>query len=420
MNANGIPNHMGYGFNGQANFGMGMNMPNMMNPGWNNMGRTSTPSRYRSCSNRRSGYGMNNMNGMNGMFGFGGNMGMGMNDMSMNYGGNFGNGWNGMGGGGYGFNGYNHSAGYNQSGAYSEMMNQYPKNNMNRLQGNGMGNFPQQQNRSGSFGAGYGSSAGMQHNSRPGSRAGPNKVRRFSRLSLPKIPKAPHLPIIKPPRSIAADKPVLKQSEGGSRAGTTDPTTEGKDMQASVSAEPSQEGKAETAAVQGDNTAGQATAGGTSEEVRDVTDANAAGPEGEQSSGLNQIQTVESVEMEDQGFDPSMMGGNMQYPQMVNSFNSNQMNGAYNHQLGNMGYHNNFGPRGGFNNAYGAATVLTGEPRGVGVAGAPTGPRAMREGRPNTGFSSRANNVRFNPAPSATPAAEAPAGSRSPPRRARS
>ncbi|KAF2449055.1 hypothetical protein P171DRAFT_518468 [Karstenula rhodostoma CBS 690.94] len=387
MNANGMPNQFGLGFNGQGNFGMGMNMPNIMNPGWNNMGMTPTPSRNRSHFNRRSGYGMNNMNGMNGMFGFGGNMGMGMNDMSMNYGGNFGNGWNGMGGGGYGFNGYNHTGGYNQSGAYSEMMNQYPKNNMsnqNRFQGNGMGNFAQQ-NRSGSFGAGYGSGAGMQHNSRPGSRAGPN------------------------------------QSQGGSRAGTADPTTEGRDVQASASAEPGQEGKAESDAAEGENTADQATAEGTSEEAQHVTDANAAEPEGEQSSGLNPIQTVESVEMEDQGFDPSMMGGSMQYPpQMMNSFNSNQMNGAYNHHMGNIGYQNNFGPRGGFNNAYGAATVLTGEPRGVGVAGAPTGPRAMREGRPNTGFSSRANNVRFNPPPSATPAAEAPAGSRSPPRRARS
>ncbi|OAG04313.1 uncharacterized protein CC84DRAFT_1206033 [Paraphaeosphaeria sporulosa] len=418
MNANGMPNQMGFGFNGQGNFGMGMNMPNMMNPGWNNMGMTPNPPRNRAHFNRRSGYGMNNMNGMNGMFGFGGNMGMGMNDMSMNYGGNFGNGWNGMGGGGgYGYNGYNHAAGYNQSGAYSEMMNQYPKNNMNRFQGNGMGNFPQQQNRSGSFGGGH-AGAGMQHNSRPGSQAGPNKVRRFPHPRLPKTPKASHSPLIESQRSNAADNPVLRQSEGGSRAGTADPT-EVKDVQASASSEPGQEGKAETAAAEGDSTAYQATAEGTSGEAQDVKDTNSAGPEAEQSSGLNQIQTVESVEMDDQGFDPSMMGGNMQYPpQMMNSFNSNQMN--YNHHMGNMGYNNNFGPRGGFNNAYGAATVLTGEPRGVGVAGAPTGPRAMREGRPNTGFSSRANNVRFNPAPSATPAAEAPAGSRSPPRRARS
>jgi hypothetical protein len=421
MHANGMSNQFGFGFNG-----MGMNnMPNMMNPAWNNMGMTPGPLEVRTPSNRRLGFAMNNMNSMNGMFGFGGNMGMGMNDMSMNYGGSFGNGWNGMGGGGYGFNGYNHSGGYNQSGAYPEMMNQYPKNHMSnphRFQGNGSGNFPQQ-NRSGSFGGGYGQGAGVQHNSRPGSRNGPNNVRRFSRPSLPKLPKASHS-LTKPPTSITADNPVLKQPEGGSRAGTADPTVEnkGKDAQASATAGPDQKGKANSATAEGDNAAEQAAVEGTAENVQNVTEDASAGSEADQSSGLNPIQTVESVEMEDQGFDPSMMGGNMQFPpQMMNSFNQNQMNSAYNHQMGNMGYHNNnFGPRGGFNNAYGAATVLTGEPRGVGVAGAPTGPRAMREGRPNTGFSSRANNVRYNPPPSATPAAEAPAGSGSPPRRLRS
>lgn len=412
MNANGTPNQMGFGFNGQGNFGM-MNMPNLMNPGWNNMGMTPAPPSNRARFDRRAGFGMNNMNAMNGMFGFGGNMGMGMNDMSMNYGGNFGNGWNGMGGGGYGYNGYTQTAGYNQSGGYSEMMPQYPKNNMNR--GNGMGNFPQQQNRSGSLGGGQGPGAGIQHHSRPGSQAGPHKVRRFSCSSLPAAPKASHPPLTKPPRSISADEPVCKQSEGGSRAGTADPTTEGKDV---ASAEPGQEGKPGSAAAEGDSAADQAT--DPPGEAQAVRDANAAGQETGESSGLNQIQTVESVEMDDQGFDPSMMGGNMQYPQMMNSFNSNQMNGGYGHQMGNMGYNNNFGPRGGFNNAYGAATVLTGEPRGLGVAGAPTGPRAMREGRPNTGFSSRANNARFNPAPAATPAAEASVDGRSPPRRARS
>ncbi|KAF1972312.1 hypothetical protein BU23DRAFT_590094 [Bimuria novae-zelandiae CBS 107.79] len=394
MNANGMPNQFGFGFNNtaQGNFGMGMgmgpmnNMPNMMNAGWNNMGMTLNPSSYRSKSNHWSGYGMNNMNGM---FGFGGNMGMGMNDMSMNYGGGFGNGWNGMGGGGgYGFNGYNQMGGYNQSGAYPEMMNQYPKNHMsnqNRFPGNGPGSFPQQRNsRNGSIGHGQGS--GMQQNSRPGSRAGPNN------------------------------------RDGESPAGTADATAEnqGKDEQASGSAETGQEGKTELSAIEADGTTEPAQAEGV---VSADAPKAAEGPaatvnEAEESSGLNQIQTVDSIETGDQGFNP-MMGGNMQmqYPhQMMNQFR-HQMNGPYNH---NMGYqNNNFGPRGAFNNAYGAATVLTGEPRGVGVEGAPTGPRAMREGRPNTGFSSRAINFRFNAVKSATPTAEA-AATRSPPRRVRS
>lgn len=438
MGSNGMPNQFGFGFNGQGNFGMGMNnMPNMMNPGWNNMGMTSMFSIYRSHANRLLGYGMNNMNnmnnmsgmnGMNSMFGFGGNMGMGMNDMSMNYGGGFGNGWNGMGSGGYGFNGYNQMGGYNQSGAYPEMMNQYPKNHMsnpNRFQGNGPGNFPQHKNRNGSFGGGYGQGAGVQQTSRPGSQNGANNVRRFSHSSLSKPPKASRTAPITFPTNTRTDITLSKQPDGDLSAGTADPSKEkkGNDDQVSMSGEAGQEGKADSAGAKAENISEQAAAEGTGFEdpPKVVEDASAAAPDGEQSSGLNQIQTVDSAEMEDQGFNPSMMGGNMQFPaQMMNSFNPNQMNSAYNHNMGNMGYHNNnFGHRGGFNNAYGAATVLTGEPRGVGVAGAPTGPRAMREGRPNTGFSSRANNIRYSQPPAA-PAAETAAASRSPPRRVRS
>lgn len=51
MNANGMPNQMGFGFNGQqGNFGMGMGMGpmnNMMNNGWNNMGMLFVPTNTR-------------------------------------------------------------------------------------------------------------------------------------------------------------------------------------------------------------------------------------------------------------------------------------------------------------------------------------------------------------------------------------
>jgi hypothetical protein len=149
--------------------------------------------------------------------------------------------------------------------------------------------------------------------------------------------------------------------------------------------------------------------------------------EAAQSNGLNQIQTVDTGDGDmQQNFGPAMMANGMQpnmgFPHgMMNQFpNPAFMNAPFDPTM-NMGFHqgNNFGPRGGFNAAYGAATVLTGEPQGRGVEGAPTGPRAMREGRPNTGFSSRMNNVRYNPPPkSITPAKEnAP---RSPQRRVRS
>jgi hypothetical protein len=126
---------------------------------------------------------MNNMNNMNGMFGYGGNMAMGMNDMSMNYSGNFGNGWNGM-GNGYGFTGYNSMAGYNRPGGYNDM--NYNTKNSNRFQGNGSGGFQPRNNRNGSFG--YGQGAGTQQNSRPGSRAG-IKVRNFVMSSSSQEPK---------------------------------------------------------------------------------------------------------------------------------------------------------------------------------------------------------------------------------------
>jgi hypothetical protein len=206
------------------------------------------------------------------------------------------------------------------------------------------------------------------------------------------------------------------------RDGTADPAPdkEGEDEQ--VFAEDGPEGKGETTAVE----EGNAQAAQAEDEASQKGDSTTAENEVDKSSGLNQIQTVDSIESND-GFDPSMMGGNMPMQfsnQMMNHFHQQQMNGPFNHMggMGNMGHHNNssFGPRGGFNNAYGAATVLTGEPRGVGVEGAPTGPRAMREGRPNTGFSSRAYNMRNNTAHSATPTTEAALGSRSPPRRRRS
>ena len=422
MNANGMPNQFGFGFNGgQGNFGMGMgmnqmnNMSNMMNPGWNNMGMGSTCSTFDLQANHRQGFGMSNMNNMNGMFGFGGNMGMGMNDMSMGYGNGFGNNWNGMGGsGGYGFNGYS----YNQSGAYSEMMN-YSKNSTsssNRFQGNGSGGFQQRNNRNGSFG--YGQGAGAQQNSRPGSRAGTN-VRRSKDSVHPNIQKNTS-------SFLTQTDNFSKQRDGQSPAGTADPAhdKEGADEQVSALAG---EGKDEATATEEGNALATHGEDETSHNAPKGTgELTAAENEVGKSSGLNQIQTVESIEPND-GFDPSMMGSNMPMQfinPMMNHFHQQQMNGPFNHMggMGNMGHHNNssFGPRGGFNNAYGAATVLTGEPRGVGVEGAPTGPRAMREGRPNTGFSSRAYNMRNAAAQSATPATEAAQGSRSPPRRVRS
>lgn len=401
---------------------------------------------------------MNNMNGMpnmaNGMFNnFGGNMGMaGMNDMSamnmMNYGGGYGNWGQGANGGGFNnFNGYNQMGGYNQTGAqYPEMMNQFPKNNFtnqNRFHANGAAFPNQRNNRNGSFG-GHGSSnngsgpgAGINHNvnSRPGSRGAPlQNVRRFHKLPPAPLASCPSTDMCSP-----------QQRDGQSPAGNAEAATETKvkGEHAQSSTVPAAEGKVDSGGGPEATTSQTAQAGGAP--AGDV----AAGPDGltqaageesnsaPQTSGLNRIQTVDSIELDNSAaYDDPMMIGAMHpgqtYGQGMISDYSNQMshmNGGFHQNMGfnqNMGYSQNIhGSRGGFNTAYGAATVLVGEPlgepKGLGVEGAPKGPRAMREGRPNTGFASRApahaRSISNAPAVNGPPAVEAAAGS--PPRRGR-
>jgi hypothetical protein len=377
---------------------------------------------------------------MNGMYGnFGGNMGLGMNDMSamnmMQYGGSYGNGWNGMGSGYGNFSGPNQMGGYNQSGAYPEMMNQFPKNNFpnqnqNRFHANQGGAHPQRTNRNGSqggFGPGFQNAPG-----RPGSRGGPlQNVRSTHQRKLPN----PSTGIGQTWKS-ETDAIRLTQRDGQSPDGTADPAPEVKAEgdQSKASAEPTEEGKETvgniTVSLDLQAPAEGVGAGNASEAAGDDTNQAGDGIQGEtQDGGLKPIQTVDSGDADMQAYEQSMMGPGMPYPQgMMNQFPGQHMNAPFDPSMNmnmNMGYNGNYGPRGGFNNgAYGAATVLTGqptEPIGVGVAGAPTGPRAMREGRPNTGFSSRINTGRYAPPPppkSITSTQDATAGS--PQRRVRS
>jgi hypothetical protein len=388
-------------------------------------------------------YNMNMSNMPNGMYGgFGGNMGMsGMNDMSamnmMNYGGGLGNGWqDGMNGGFGNFNGYNSMGGYNQSGAqYPQMMNQFPKNNFqnpqNRFHANGASSFAQQKNnRRGSYGNvgnqnqqnGPGFQQSAAH-SRPGSRAGPqnNNVRRFHKeLSATPSAHLPH-PLPLPPKT---DVSVSTQRDGEPPAGNAEAAVDAKvkdeHAEASVELQLKQDGKADIE--------------GPSESVRSPTEQTDNAPDdpneltraaddetntgdGPQAGGLNQIQTIESMDVGPvESYDQPMMNGVMPSNQgfgsgmMMNEFSgqdpSMAMNGAYDNGMGFNQHQNRHVGSGGFNAAYGAATVLVGEPKGVGVEGAPTGPRAMREGRPNTGFSSRVINTRHHQ-PSQTPSAPA-------------
>lgn len=215
----------------------------------------------------------------------------------------------------------------------------------------------------------------------------------------------------------------IQQRDGESPDASIDAAADSKpEGEQDIAAKPVEEGN-------DSNDSAQSTATATSNSMENANDSTATGDQNNdsaQSNGLNQIQTVDTEDGGMQGYSQSMMGNGMQ-PNlgfangMMNQFpNQMQMNAPFDPSM-NMGFHqnNNFGPRGGFNAAYGAATVLTGEPQGRGVEGAPTGPRAMREGRPNTGFSSRMNNARYQPPPKSVTPAQSTSG-RSPQRRVRS
>lgn len=373
---------------------------------------------------------MANMNGMpNGMYGnFGGNMGMGMNDMSaMNYGGGYG-GWNGMGGGYANFNGFNQMGGYNQSGAYPDMMSQFPKNNFsnqnqNRSLANQGGAYPQRNTRNGSQGSfGPGS---QKANSRPSSRGGlARNVRRFHESCHPGV----YSWADKFANSVT-DKCVFQQRDDQSPDGAGDLSLEAKadSEQVTATTETTGEGKAsdESTAKPSDlqGTQDVSISGETGKEGDDATNSSDNNANNAvQNNGLNQIQTFDSGDAEMQDFNQPMMGTGMQPNMpygMMNNFNAPQQ---FNSHM-NMGY-NNYSSRGAFNNgAYGAAKVLTEQPVqpiGVGVAGAPTGPRAMREGRPNTGFSGRVSSARFNQPPPKPITPVQDATPKSPERRVRS
>ncbi|KAF2015304.1 hypothetical protein BU24DRAFT_421608 [Aaosphaeria arxii CBS 175.79] len=382
-------NAMFNGMQGQFGFGFNQNPGDMNGMGWN--GGMPPMNGMMGMMGNMNPMDFNNMNSMNmpnmpnGMYGgFGGNMGMpGMNDMSMmNYGGGFGNGWQGgMNGAGFGnMNGYNQMGGYNQSGPqYPQMMNQLPKNNFqNQNRFNAQGATFAQHNRRDSQSS-FGKQQGPSTSSRPESQNGLQN-------------RDGESPTVQPGATID-NKKDGEQVEGGSAD----------DQEGNAKVEDTSEVVHSIEAQQDDATNQSSNLG------------QANGEEMNQSNGLNQIQTVDSDEINTSGFDQSNMMANQMFQQgMMNGFPNNgfDMNGPYNSNMGfqphNAYGQNDYGHQGSYNPAYGAATVLTGEPRGVGVEGAPTGPRAMREGRPNTGFSSRANNARFNSQTSTPTVQQAP------------
>lgn len=225
----------------------------------------------------------------------------------------------------------------------------------------------------------------------------------------------------------AADESITQQPDGESPDATVDASVDSKPEDGRDTAiQSTEEGKDRDGTAQDSATAAD-TAGDSEVHADDTTVTENQDQNSRQSNGLSQIQTVDSEDAGMQGYGQSMMSNgivpNMGFANgMMNQFpNQMQMNAPFSPGM-NMGFHqnNSFGPRGGFSAAYGAATVLTGEPQGRGVEGAPTGPRAMREGRPNTGFSSRMNNTRYQPPAPKSVTSTQSVGARSPHRRVRS
>lgn len=109
-------------------------------------------------------------------------------------------------------------------------------------------------------------------------------------------------------------------------------------------------------------------------------------------NGLTQTAVADTFE------DNSTRDGELKAIQTVDTLDDDRSIGhegvePYSH---GPGYSHGYMPRtnGYSSNAYGSTTVLTpGEPQGLGVEGAPTGPRAMREGRQNKASFSRANKL---------------------------
>lgn len=350
---------------------------------------------------------MNNMNSMNNMYGtFGGNMGMGMNDMSamnmMNFNGGYGGGYGGMGSGYGSYSGPNQMGSYSQSGLYPEMMNQFPKNNylnqgQNRFHANQGGGYLQR-DRKGSRGSFVTNPQGG--SSRPHSRSDQAQtVRPFRHSSFRTSPSVADY------AQTQTDMSVSKQQEDQSPDGNAGPAPE-------AEAEGEQSRACADVAEDGKNNvnANEASGDASGETVTEMSN-----------RPIETLETGDGDDGEDDNnneYHHSALGSNVPQNTFFSSFdqdmamdmgtnmnmNMNMGFGQQQQQQHHRHHYHNFHPRGGYNNsgAYGDARVLTGspaEPMGVGVAGAPTKPRAMREGRPNTGFSSRMHSGRFIPPP---------------------
>ncbi|KAE9974924.1 hypothetical protein EG328_003527 [Venturia inaequalis] len=389
---NSAANYQGMDYNAQQQMMMQQMMLNMQqNGGYSNM--MGVPGMPMDMSAMFGGFGMQGMNPamMNGMM-----MGMGMDS----YNGGFGNSWNNgqQLNGDFGASGFYPGGGYNQSHQaivpQTSQYQQYPRNNLhnqNRFQGSQRGR-----------GGYYNQGRGQYDQSYPQPQAPPNA---------PTGPKAAQAP------QYNADGSRPLPEGYGRRPSQASSTEPGPTISASGT----------TAAPSGDNLASSEgpSAETTGQEVTGNTDniltqqepgtaGETAGPDAvpEQSTELA-VDNNEEYQGQQNGESGSMHG----YNGSQDFTSGEQMNGGaeYGQQIE---YNNNFDAsseygmaqgqwqntrgggfrgrgRGGFRGGRGGWQQGDGrefpqpvvEPKGVGVEGAPTGPKALREGKPNTGWS---------------------------------
>ncbi|KAL1301553.1 hypothetical protein AAFC00_005791 [Neodothiora populina] len=396
----------GQGMNGNMSFDA--SNQNFANMDWN-AGATFNP--MMNMSNMQQGWGgFNNMMGMSmgnmAMFGGFGAGGMGMNDMSgmnmgMGFGGGFGGNWNAQQGMGGNFGaGFYPNAGYNQpqmhQGAYGNQMHnqQFPNHNyQNRFQGQRGGAFPR---------GGRGGFAG---------RGGH------------------HINQIQPPtqsRPAAGQYATSDGFQGDRRPSqaieeTGHPSSEKPDDHSAL---PVDEDHARDMSAQGDVVRGAADEDPHSADQVAIEggDANAYHDDEMHADGASQ-QGLDINGMNSGAL--GNMAGQVVDQDMTQQYSNDpaQGDGFYVPANFQAGFHRGRGAfrgRGRGRGAFGAFannmhdayahqdnfTVVAGIESGPPI-NAPTGPKAMREGKPNTGFYSRVVPVSVQPAPSAASQKEA-------------
>ncbi|TID15295.1 hypothetical protein E2P81_ATG08359 [Venturia nashicola] len=387
---NAAGNYQSMDFNAQQMMMQQMMLNMQQNGGYSNM--MGVPGMPMDMSAMFGGFGMQGMNPamMNGMM-----MGMGMDSFN----GGFGNSWNNgqQMNGDFGASGFYPGGGYNQSHQaivpQTSQYQQYPRNNLhnqNRFQGSQRGR-----------GGYYNQGRGQYDQSYPQPQAPPNA---------PTGPKAAHGPQYnadgsrpfpegygRRPSQASSTEPRPTTSASGTAAAPPADNIASSELPSAETTGLELTGNTDTLTQQESGAAGE-NAGGDAlfEEATESAINNNEDYQGQQNResgsmhGYNGSQDLTSGEQMNGGAD---YGQQMEYN---NSFDvSNEYGMAQGQWQNTRGGSFRGRGRGGFRGGRGGWQQGEGrefsqpvvEPKGVGVEGAPTGPKALREGKPNTGWS---------------------------------